>query len=189
MKKIIAVMIGLFVSGPLTAGCVVAGERFFVGVGSHHFVGHGGSFFFGSRHFQNRFFVEFGVPGAPVFFPGRGRWDYSYLPPMSVPYSTTPGDNYRGGDSDTDPQGGLHIDGYRVMPSGWLRVQVEPTDAQVLIDGFPAVLSQPQGKSASIGLLVGSHSVEVYRSGFQTYRKEVEIKQAREVFLRVKLDE
>ena len=189
MKKIIAVMIGLFVSGPWTAGSLVAGERFWGGVGPHHFVGHGGSFFFGSRHFQNRFFVEFGIPGAPLFFPGRGPLDYPYAPPMYAPYATTPGDVYRGGYSGTDPQGGLYIDGYRVMPSGWLRVQVEPTDAQVLIDGFPAVLSQPQGRSASIGLLVGPHSVEVYRSGFQTYRKEVDIKQAREVFLRVKLDE
>ena len=189
MKTIMAVIIGLVVSGPLTAESVFAGERFFVGVGSHHFVGHGRSLFFGPRHFQNRFFVGFAIPGAPLFFSGRGPLDYPYAPPTYAPYATTPGDVYRGGYSGTDPQGGLYIDGYRVMPSGWLRVQVEPSDAIVLIDGFPAAIDPTRGTSKSIGLPVGSHQVEVYQAGSQKFQSEVEVKQAGEVFLRIKLDE
>ena len=95
----------------------------------------------------------------------------------------------RQGFSGTDSSGALYIDGYRVMPSGWLRVQVEPSDAIVLIDGFPAAVDPTRGISNRIGLPVGSHQVEVYQAGSQKFQSEVEVKQAREVFLRIKLDD
>jgi hypothetical protein len=108
---------------------------------------------------------------------------------MSAPYSNAAGDVSRQGLSGTDASGALYIDGYRVMPSGWLRVQVEPSDAIVLIDGFPAAVDPTRGTSKSIGLPVGSHQVEVYQAGSQKFQSEVEVKQAGEVFLRIKLDE
>jgi len=73
------------------------------------------------------------------------------------------------------------------MPSGWLRIQVEPSAAQVLIDGFPAAVDQTSGSTGTIGVPVGSHLIEVLQPGFETYRAEVEVKQARDVVLQIKL--
>lgn len=67
--------------------------------------------------------------------------------------------------------------------------QVEPPDATVLIDGFPIVIDPTSGISANKGLPVGLHLLEVYKAGLQKYQSEVEVKQAREIFLRIKLDE
>jgi PEGA domain len=189
LKKIVLLVFGLFITGSLSFAPVLAGGRFFVGIGPGAFMSPGGVVFFASRRTNDRFFVEFGNRGAPLLFHGRGPSGYHYPPATSFPYTTAPGEVARGSFSGTDASGGLYVDGYRVMPSGWLRVQVEPADAQVLIDGFPARMDQLLGNTANLGLTVGSHSVEVNRVGFQTYRSEVEIKQAREVLLQIRLDQ
>ena len=61
--------------------------------------------------------------------------------------------------------------------------------AQVLIDGFPAAVDQTSGITGAIGVPAGSHLIEVLQTGFETYRAEVEVKQAREVVLRIKLEQ
>ena len=189
MKRLSMVISGLVLTGSLCAGPVIAGDRFFVGIGPAPFWGPPGAVFFGSRHFNDRFIVNFGARGVPPSFHGAALSGYYYPPAMSAPYSNAAGDVSRQGLSGTDASGALYIDGYRVMPSGWLRVQVEPSDAIVLIDGFPAAIDPTRGTSKSIGLPVGSHQVEVYQAGSQKFQSEVEVKQAREVFLRIKLDE
>jgi hypothetical protein len=91
--------------------------------------------------------------------------------------------------SGTDPSGSLYINGYRVLPSGWLRIQVEPVDAEVVIDGLTIPIDMGSGISDSMGLLIGFHQVEVRKPGLQPYRSEVEIKQARETFLQLRLSQ
>jgi hypothetical protein len=84
---------------------------------------------------------------------------------------------------------GLNFRGYQVIPSGWLRIDVKPVDAEVLVNGFPVVIDQTSGSSTSAGFPVGVHSVEVRRPGFQTYRSRVEVKQATEIVLRITLSQ
>ena len=189
MKRLSMMIFGLVLTGSLCSGPVIAGGRFFLGIEPAPFWGPPGAVFFGSRHFNDRFIVNFGARGVPPFFHGPALSGYYYPPAMSAPYSNAAGEVSRQGFSGTDSSGALYIDGYRVMPSGWLRVQVEPSDAIVLIDGFPAAVDPTHGTSKSIGLPVGSHQVEVYQAGSQKFQSEVEVKQAREVFLRIKLDE
>lgn len=90
--------------------------------------------------------------------------------------------------SGTDPTGALYINGYRVLPSGWLRVQVEPQDAEVLVNGFAVQTEKASGATNSIGLPVGKHHVEVRKDKLQTYLTELTVQQAREVLLQVTLD-
>ncbi len=80
------------------------------------------------------------------------------------------------------------MNGYRVQPSGWLRVQAEPKDAEVLVDGFPVTTDKLSGLSNSLGLLVGNHHVEVRKDGFHTCRAELPLQQAREVLLQIILE-
>jgi hypothetical protein len=95
---------------------------------------------------------------------------------------------YEGQLSGIDAKPALHINGYRVLPSGWLRVQVEPKDAEILVNGFAVGTETVFGISNSMGLPAGKHKVEVRKDGFQTYQTELEVQQAREILLQVKLD-
>ena len=189
MKRMIVVILGLFVACSGYGAPAYAAGRVFVGIGTGPFINPGVVAVFPHRQSRAQFFLHFGQHLLEPIPRAAGPWGYNYPPPTGAPYPIAPQDIPQRGLSGTDASGGLYVDGYRVMPSGWLRVRVEPADANVLIDGFPARVDQSLGTSASIGLAVGAHSVEVQRDGFQTYRSEVEIKQAREVFLRVKLEE
>ena len=187
MQKPSTTIIAFLVIGFVFAASVAAGGDFFVGVSSGHFVSTGGALFFGSHRANPRFFLGFGTRGAP-FLHGRGPWGYYPVPPVGAPYfmsDEVSNERFSG----TDASGALYIDGYRVMPSGWLRVQVKPTAAQVLIDGFPAAIDQTSGITGAIGVPIGSHVIEVLQTGFEPYRAEVEVKQAREVLLRIKLEQ
>ena len=81
----------------------------------------------------------------------------------------------------------LRAQPYAVVPSGWLRVRVIPSDARVLVDGFPAKVDATSGESDRVGLLVGPHALEVTREGFAPHRSEVMIQQGRLENLEVRL--
>ena len=136
------------------------------------------------------FFFQRGPSRAQLFFPMGHPWmvsprgdPYSHPATAMAPYQVTP----PAGLSGADASGALHVDGYRVQPSGWLRVSVEPHDAEVVVDGFPVMVDQTTGTSGSLGFLVGPHHVEARKSGFQLGQSEVEVRQASELFLQVKL--
>ncbi len=112
------------------------------------------------------------------------RGYYASGPIFYGPYPSTTESQF----SSSDPSGALYVNGYRVLPSGWLRVQVEPRDAEVLVNGFPLQTEKISGISSSLGLLVGTHHVEVRKNEFQTYKTELLVQQAREVLLRVILE-
>jgi len=174
-KKTLLILASFVVlqSSPLAA---FAGGAAFVGIGPGG-VSTGVSVF--SRHGGSR---------ATIFIRSGNRWilaphAYYVAPPL---YSTHPNPERQYG--STDRTGALYVNGYRVQPSGWLRVQAEPKDAEVLVDGFPVTSDKLSGLSNSLGLLVGNHHVEVRKDGFQTYRTEMPIQQAREVLLHVILE-
>jgi hypothetical protein len=189
MSKIFVVIAGLFVACSAYVAPAYAGGRFFVGIGACPKINGPGPVFFLNRHLGAPFFFQFGHQRLEPFPRATGPVGYCYPPPAGFPYLTYPQAIPQSGFSGTDTSGALYIDGYRVLPSGWLRVQVEPSDATVLIDGFPVALDQTHGTSASNGLAVGSHQIEVYKAGLKKYQSEVEVKQAREIFLQIKLEE
>lgn len=165
----------LFHSVPLA---VLAGGSAFVGLGPGSSMSAGVSA--SSRNGGSR---------AAIFIRSGNRW----VPAPRGYYVATPSYGARstsaeGQLSGTDSSGALYINGYRVIPSGWLRVQAEPKDAEVLVNGVPVTTDKLSGLSNSLGLLVGSHHVEVRKDGFQTYRAELPIQQAREVLLQVILE-
>ena len=162
----------------LPCAALAAGTKLFVGVGG------GEAFFLVGT--QGRGFIV--LPGFPPFVPVADPWWAGspwYRPFWWSPFR--PPQNPEPGVSGVYPSGALYIDGYRVAPAGWLRVQVEPPDAQVFLDGFPLQVDPASGQSARIGLMVGTHWVEVKKEGFQPQRTQVEIQQARELFLPVRL--
>ena len=183
------VVVGLFVGGSEYAAPAYAGGRFFVGIGADPSISMPSAVFFHNRQLGARFFFHFGHHLLEPFPRATGPTGNYYPPPAGFPYSTAPQASPQSDVSGTDASGAVFIDGYRVLPSGWLRVQVEPSDATVLIDGFPVALDQTGGATTSKGLTVGSHQIELYKAGFQKYQTEVEVKQARETFLQIKLDE
>jgi hypothetical protein len=189
ITNIIVVIVGLIVAWSGYAAPAYADGRFFVGIGAGPFINRGTAPFFHHRQSGAQFFLHFGQHLLEPFPRAAGPWGSYYPPPTAAPYPIAPQEIPQRGFSGTDASGGLYVDGYRVMPSGWLRVQIEPSDATVLIDGFPVAFDQTRGTSASKGLAVGSHQIEVYKAGLQKYQMEVEVKQAREIFLRIKLDE
>jgi len=189
MFYIIVVIVGFFVAWSGYAAPAYAGSRVFVAIGAGPFINPGAVAFFPHRHSRAPFIFHIGQHSSRPFLGAHGPWGDYFALPAGFAYSTTPQANPREGFSGSDASGALYVDGYRILPSGWLRVQVEPSDATVLIDGFPIVIDQTRGTSASKGLVVGSHQIEVYKAGLQKYQSEVEVKQAREVFLRIKLDD
>jgi hypothetical protein len=76
-----------------------------------------------------------------------------------------------------------------VLPAGWLRIRVKPSDSEVLVDGFPVLINRVSGTSSSLGFPVGTHQLEVRKSGFKSYKAEVEIQQARESLLKITLND
>ncbi len=159
-------------SSPLAA---FAGGATFIGVGPGG-VSAGVSAF--SRHGGSR---------AAAFVRAGNRWVPAshgyYVAPF---YGTYPNPEERYG--GTSRAGALYVNGYRVQPSGWLRVQAEPRDTEVLVDGLLVTTDKLSGLSNSLGLLVGNHHVDVRKDGFQTYQGELLIQQAREVLLQVSLE-
>jgi len=86
-----------------------------------------------------------------------------------------------------DASGSLYFSGYPVVPAGSITVKIEPSDAAVFVDGQPVKIDATSGFSEPVGYPVGQHMVEARKSGFTPYEGEVEIKQASEVHLDIKL--
>ncbi len=151
---------------------VFAGGQFFVGIGGGQPFFPGAAFAFHRRGSGVNFFLQFG-----------------HQPFVISPFAPGPQEIPQQGFSGTDPSGVLYVGGYRVLPSGWLRVHIEPADAEVLIDGFSVSVDSASGVSSSLGFPVGKHQVDVRKAGFQEFHSEVEIIQARESRLKIKLSQ
>lgn len=183
MRKISVLILTVFI---LLSGCDIsafAGGRISFYIGGGHRFFPGVESFFHHRKPGRRFFFHLGHFGHRWGSNPRGY--YSASPALVAPYPNTPQESFSG----TDPSGAFYVKGYRVLPSGWLRIQVEPTDAEVMVDGFPISIDQASGTSSSLGFPVGQHQVEASKRGLQSYQSEVEIKQAREVVLWITLGE
>jgi hypothetical protein len=108
------------------------------------------------------------------FAPGRGYGSYETV--VVYPQSYT-----------NNRQEPGYTGGYPVTPSGWISVKVDPADAEVFVDGHPIKLDPSSGLSPKLGYLVGKHTIDARRKGLETYSGEVEIRQANEVHIDVKL--
>ena len=167
---------------------VFAGGQFFVGIGGGQPFFPGAAFALRHRGSRVNFFLQFGHQPFIISPFAPGPWGYNYPPAMSQ-YPVSPQEIPQQGFSGTDPSGVLYVGGYRVLPSGWLRVHIEPADAEVLIDGFPVSVDSASGVSSSLGFPVGKHQVDVRKAGFQEFHSEVEIIQARESRLEISLSQ
>ena len=86
-----------------------------------------------------------------------------------------------------DASGSLYFSGYPVAPAGSITVKIEPSDAAVFVDGHLVKIDANSGSSEPVGYPVGHRKVEARKLGFTPYEGEVEIKQATEVHLDIKL--
>jgi hypothetical protein len=73
-----------------------------------------------------------------------------------------------------------------VKAAGRLLIQVEPHDAEVLVDGYP--LGQRADLTYEVGLLVGVHRVEARKEGFKPYAAEIEIQAAVRTLVTITLE-
>jgi len=94
-------------------------------------------------------------PNSPYYQP--------YYPYYSPPY----GGYHPGSGADTSPYPA------EVKPAGRLFIQIEPLDAQVMIDGY--ALRQKDDLTYEAGLFTGTHHVEAKREGFKPYKADVDI--------------
>lgn len=175
--KAIILLLASLVVHHTSSLAALAGGAAFVGVGSDSNVSTGVSV--SARRGRSTASISIRIGNRWVPTP----WTYYVAAPR---YGT----HYRTDEaqaSGTDSSGGLYLNGYRVTPSGWLRVQVEPKDAEILVDGSPVAAEKASGLSNSLGLLVGRHHVEVRKDGYETYQADLPIQQAREVLLQVTL--
>jgi len=86
-----------------------------------------------------------------------------------------------------DASGSLYFSGYPVVPAGSIKIKIEPSDAAVFVDGHLVKIDAASGSSEPVGYPVGQHKVEARKPGFTPYEGEVEIKQASEVHIDIKL--
>ena len=86
-----------------------------------------------------------------------------------------------------DASGSLYFSGYPVVPAGSIKIKIEPSDAAVFVDGHLVKIDAASGSSEPVGYPVGQHKVEASKPGFTPYEGEVEIKQASEVHIDIKL--
>lgn len=86
-----------------------------------------------------------------------------------------------------DASGSLYFRGYPIVPAGSISVKVKPSDAEVLIDGYAFKIDTNSGVSEKVGYPAGQHKLEARKSGFKPYAGEVEIRQASEIHLDIKL--
>lgn len=72
-------------------------------------------------------------------------------------------------------------------PFGILAIRIEPSDAQILIDGETWIGSGPSTELV-IHVAAGTHQVEVRRSGYATFRVDVDLSSGARTRLVVKLE-
>jgi hypothetical protein len=96
-----------------------------------------------------------------------------------------PGDEPRGPREPREPR-----EPRREAPAefGTLVIQVQPADAELLIDGERWTGSSSQDRTV-IQLAAGRHHVEIRKSGFVTYAEDVLIRTGRTLPLNVRLPE
>jgi hypothetical protein len=92
--------------------------------------------------------------------------DSPYYQPY-YPYYYPYGGHYPGSRTDVSP---YPTD---VKPAGRLFIQIEPLDAQVMVDGY--TLRQKDDLTYEVGLFTGTHHVEAVKDGFKSYKVDVDI--------------
>jgi PEGA domain len=189
MKRLPTFLSMAILAWSTNAAPVFAGGQVFVGIGGGRHFFPGTAFAFHNLGSRVPFFLQFRHQPFAIFPWAPASSGYYYPPAMSIPYPVAPQEVSQQGFSGTDLQGALYVDGYRVLPSGWLRIRVEPPGAEVLIDGFPIAIDSDFRTSASLGFPVGKHQVEARKPGFQEFQSEVEITQARESRLEIRLSQ
>jgi hypothetical protein len=102
-------------------------------------------------------------------------------------YPKSYGNNQESQYTGKDTVGNVYFRGYPVIPSGWIRVRVEPSDAAVLINGHFVSVDASSGVSLRTGYQVGIHTVQVHRQGLTSYEGEVEVRPGNEIYLDIKL--
>jgi hypothetical protein len=101
----------------------------------------------------------YGGYGDPYY---SGRYDYRYREEQKSPYENL-----------------------QIRPAGELLIQVVPSHAQVWVDGYE--VKQGADASFSIGLLTGTHQVQVQAEGYKPYLEDVVIDAAKRTVLSVEL--
>lgn len=77
-------------------------------------------------------------------------------------------------------------DGQPASPFGILTVRVDPTDAQIVIDGEPWLGTEDLNE-VTLHVPAGRHTLEVRKDGYQTFRVEVELSEGAATSLNVRL--
>lgn len=128
---------------------------------------------------RGRFVFHLAAPGA-----GRPAYD-PYQTVIVYPYSHSR--QRESSFTGRDATGSLYFRGYPIVPAGAISVRVEPSDAEVLIDGHAVKVDGNSGLSEKVGYPVGQHKLEALKTGFKPYAGEIELRQASEVHLDIKL--
>jgi hypothetical protein len=76
--------------------------------------------------------------------------------------------------------------GFEVKPAGRLHISVQPQNAEVLVDGMR--LEPVEDHAFDVGLLVGSHTVQVAKEGYRTHTSEASIETAKTTTLSIELE-
>jgi hypothetical protein len=101
--------------------------------------------------------------GATPYWQNPNSPYYQPYYPYYYPY----GGYYPGSGANTSP---YPTD---VKPAGRLFIQIEPLDAQVMVDGYS--LKQKDDLTYEVGLFTGTHHVEAQKEGFKNYKVDVDI--------------
>ncbi len=75
---------------------------------------------------------------------------------------------------------------FEVKPAGRLHISVQPQDTEVLVDGMR--LEPVEDHAFDVGLLVGSHTVQVAKEGYRTHTSEASIETAKTTTLSIELE-
>jgi len=143
-----------------------------------------------------RFGIGEGIPSSQfahphTFYPGyfgdRPYWHNPYYPFRYYPY--------RPGYAYGYPYLHRYYNNYEnspyptleVKPAGELMIEVEQTQAEILVDGYQ--LRPSEDFTYAIGLLTGKHQVEVRAKGYKPYFIEAEIKTGKRTSLSIQLEE
>lgn len=180
-RFVISVIVFTLVVSGITPS-TFAGGRGFVGLAGVPFLSRREVAVYHHRGHGAGFFPQFRQPGKLWVGYARG---YHYALASVVQDPGVPERTFRPGFSGTDLWRVRYLTGYRALVSGWLRIRVEPAEANVLVGSSSVSIAWCPGYSDSLGFSVEIHRVEVNKAGVQSYQSEVDIKQPREVFLRM----
>lgn len=83
------------------------------------------------------------------------------------------------------PPASSHGPSQQARPSGWVRVEVNPPDAEVFLDGIK--MEKGEDKAFEEGVLTGRHKVEVKRDGYYDHMEFVDVFPAAKERLKITL--